>query len=224
MADKHNIDQKMVGTAVCEFISTSKLSEPASRAKVVTFNDLGDLAPQYLLKICAYIDKQHEQDGNPVSSVMIRTHLKSGKRIHVLRGRAAATDFESPPQACGGSALYQMVWCELDGPRGLERSQPHHLRLERGTPNPTTHPPHLTPHHLTPHHTPPTLQYTTGTSKHIAECLKLMNGWIKEDEERAKANGHEGSYLVGTMDDPNEPLMWHTGGVNVEISEVLFKE
>jgi len=26
------------------------------------------------------------------------------------------------------------------------------------------------------------------------------------------------------MDDPNDPLMWHTGGVNVQISEALFKE
>ena len=50
-----------------------------------------------------------------------------------------------------------------------------------------------------------------------------MNGWIAEDAERAKQNGHEG-HLVGTLDDDSKPLKWHDKGEDHEITQEIFEE
>jgi len=114
VSDEHCVDQDALSRAVCEFISTGKLREPASRAKVVTFNDLGDLTPEYLLEICAYIDKQYEDEGNPVSAVMIKTHLKSGDRVHPLLNGSDENglpplDFVDVPEKIIVKAMKQML-------------------------------------------------------------------------------------------------------------------
>ena len=69
-----------------------------------------------------------------------------------------------------------------------------------------------------------TNKYWTDTSKHINECLELMNGWIEEDSKRAKENGHEGQHLVGMVDSDDHPLMWMTEDGPVEITPTLFQE
>ena len=60
MAGELSIDRNVLAKSVCEFIETGELSEPASRAKVVTFNDIGDLSVEYLLEMCAFIDHAHD--------------------------------------------------------------------------------------------------------------------------------------------------------------------
>ena len=66
-------------------------------------------------------------------------------------------------------------------------------------------------------------KYTTDTSKHIDQCLDLMDGWIKKDKLRGEENGHEG-YLIGKMNDDETPLMWCKGGQEHEITAELFAE
>ena len=115
VAEELCVAEDQLGTSVCEYISREELSEPASRAKVVTFEKIGDLTPEYLLEICAYIDHQKEVEGQPVSALMIKNHLKSGKRIHAMLngseegGGGPPLDFVDVPENIIKTAMKKML-------------------------------------------------------------------------------------------------------------------